>query len=464
MGFVIWDEVESNFIKSQYNSGAEHSFETEEQALKTYPDSTRYTIIEKSDDEWCLREGWRFEDREYTKPVWYKEPWYNKRKYVIKTFDHVDRSLKSDYIYYTENEKKGQKDVQSSIKPGKFLQRYFSDILSPEQIQYWANVHRETYGTGQELKWARTPEEIEHVYSMESGFDSCMQVLSHEWHEDIGHPTRVYGAGDLAIAYVAGGSVLLARALVWPEKKKVGRVYGDAALLRRLLKDAGIPTNSNNESYDFMEGARILKVSLDNGLGTVRRKVPHYKALLNNGYNDIPELDAIYTEPDVVSPYIDGNSNALAPLDDKHLVITKHTSPNAKYLASNQDGYAHVVGRCPVCEGLKRWPNRFVKEFDLVGQPIFDEVCDECTNKIAFMCTRTHTYYDMDRFTQIKLYDYIVCFEANKDYIFQSSISSQWFLKDERIILGDKAFATSELITMEDTKWIEKHINKIGHK
>lgn len=111
------------------------------------------------------------------------------------------------------------------IKPGRYLTKFFAGVLSEREIAFYA-AWQSTGSKGSEwtdaarypMTFASSSADIVSVY--ERGPQSCMKGMS---------CVSVYGAGDLAIAYLtkgedAGGQVL-ARALVWPDKKVIGRVY-----------------------------------------------------------------------------------------------------------------------------------------------------------------------------------------------------------------------------------------------
>jgi hypothetical protein len=138
-------------------------------------------------------------------------------------------------LAYTASNEKGEKNVQTKIKPGRYLTMFFKDVLSEKEIAWFAARHAnptlvESRWSDYPLKFAHTPEDIAHVY--QRGPTSCMDVRN--FHNADKNPTRVYGAGDLAIAYLEGAPpprkrttdlTIVARALVWPEKKIAGRVY-----------------------------------------------------------------------------------------------------------------------------------------------------------------------------------------------------------------------------------------------
>jgi hypothetical protein len=161
-------------------------------------------------------------------------------------------------IAFTEDDEKGAADRQTRMTFGRYLTRYFSDIACQSEIRDLATRFASEFEK-LDLNFARTPDEIEHVYT--HGPSSCMSHAASAFSARV-HPARVYGAGDLAIAYLQlSDESITARALVWPAKQIYARIYGDECRLGRLLDDAGY---SEGEDYEF-EGAKLLKIEHGSG-------------------------------------------------------------------------------------------------------------------------------------------------------------------------------------------------------
>lgn len=175
---------------------------------------------------WEEREAYRFENGSYLHPVWANEAfWGNRSRELVEHYAH--RSVEdSNLIAFTENADKGARDIQTRMKAGRYLKKFFPD-LPAKKIAFmaeWAQRgQRPPVDFGVlDLKFASTSKEIEDVY--EHGPNSCMSG---------DEAVRVYGAGDLAVAYLEPRhrdpdselSAITARALVWPERKAMGRVY-----------------------------------------------------------------------------------------------------------------------------------------------------------------------------------------------------------------------------------------------
>lgn len=247
--------------------------------------------------------------------IWHDK--YNGWDYSNIKVPHFAIVSQSDpmFISYFPDEEKGMLNKRVKISPGKYLKKYFSERYSDLQIEAYANAHKEKY-SAVKINWATTPEEISNVYKMDFvGFSSCMQKPDDYFDATIKrNPTFVYGAGDLSLAYVVNpDGQLTTRALVWRDKNKVGRVYGDPFILRAGLSKEGIETKSNNSEFDTFEGARLIK-----------------------------EFHSYDNKRMAVAPYIDGSVRWLKE-DGDYLIIDKA----GRYHAEWTDGMARPR---PFCE------------------------------------------------------------------------------------------------------------------
>src|SRR5262249_35481599 len=90
--------------------------------------------------------------------------------------------------------------------------------------------------------------------------NSCMSGRAGDYHGPC-HPVRVYGAGDLAIAYLEQGDEITARALCWPAKLIYGRPYGDEHRLSAALEKAGYTYGHGTK----LRGAKLLRIRSGDG-------------------------------------------------------------------------------------------------------------------------------------------------------------------------------------------------------
>lgn len=203
-----------------------------------------------NDDKWTEREKERFASGEYQELPWSKERWWTALDHVHGLhFPHVSTKNSVGLMAYTENPEKGSADIQTAIKPGRYLEQFFKGSLNGMVIRDMCARFSEKFEENVIL-FARTEDEIEEVYT--TGPASCMAHPAAQYTSHI-HPVRVYAAGDLAVAYLKRDARIVARALVWPDKKVYNNIYGDSGRLQPLLGKqgykAGVPV-----------GARIQKV------------------------------------------------------------------------------------------------------------------------------------------------------------------------------------------------------------
>lgn len=189
-------------------------------------------------DAWRARERQRMEDGTYTllPEAWNLEP-------IADHFLHLS-STKKGMLAYTESPDKGERDLQTPIKPGAYAKRFYPHLDEKEVGRLSALVSCD----GQ-LMFADTAEEMRRVYMR--GPDSCM---SGSFGELPCHPAEVYAAGDLAVAYLEDDdNRIIARCVVWPEKKLFTRAYGDIEKIVSQLEAAGFKRGNHF-------GARIRHV------------------------------------------------------------------------------------------------------------------------------------------------------------------------------------------------------------
>ncbi len=206
------------------------------------------TIDDPAEPDWRQREQARFDGGEYTAVPWASEPWARAEHYA-----HVAVGA-PDMLAFTDGDERGTADRQTRLSPGRYLERFHGGALSSVDIRTW--VARWTVAhEGLTLAFATTKAEIERVYR--NGPNSCMAHSVRSYSSGI-HPTRVYAAGDLAIAYLqaAGEDQISARCVCWPERRVYGRIYdGAEGRLRMLLEAQGYRRGVLAEDW---EGARLL--------------------------------------------------------------------------------------------------------------------------------------------------------------------------------------------------------------
>lgn len=195
-------------------------------------------------------------------------------------------------LAYTQNETKGEADIQTPIKPGKYLKKYYPDF-TPERIADLA-ARWATEFTPPTLLLATTADEIERVYT--NSPHSCM-AYGAEHFAEFGtpfHPARIYAAGDLACAYVERDGAITARALVWPERKLAGRIYGDKVRMENALAAQGYTLSDG--SLNVFDGARLLAERVHTGF-VMPYVDHHHKATVSGDFLVLDAEGEVFTQP-----------------------------------------------------------------------------------------------------------------------------------------------------------------------
>jgi hypothetical protein len=246
-------------------------------------------------------------------------------------------------IAYTENEKKGVNDVQSVMKPGKYLRRVLKDKI--ENDQHLKEMVAEMIGSITPVfHTTRLPKEAADVYM--NGPSSCMSHGDERFHETIDtegewrHPIEALffedGSGDIELHYMTLNNRIAARALV----NKNDDEYPSYYIADWAGKNARILFSDYLSQFELDEGAlrgcKIPRIELQNG------------ALL--------------------CPYIDHGNQGVHEYDDEFLVI------GGPYEAHYEKGYVRLEERrtCDACdENVPEDETTYIDYEDTL-------VCDDC--------------------------------------------------------------------------------------
>lgn len=292
----------------------------------------------------------RFESGEYQPVPWSNEPWYNK--------DHFCHTSLADpfKVAFCESVVAGVEDKMVVTNPGRYLERFYSETLSAKEIAVWAAKA----DSEAELCFATTEADIEYVYT-ESGISSCMNYKADNPCFPLGiHPTRAYASGDLQLAYLKRRNKIVARALVWPDKLVVGRIYGDEERLKTRLQAEGYTYKASDPTV--FHGAKLLRI----------------------------EVEGV-----VVLPYLDWNMGADDhPTDPGFLVmVDKNQKPRPKYAGQTQNGTA--TGESIRICGHNGCRTRLVGEYDgLYNSQSGRQMCFTCADAVMVRCVVNNQYYD----------------------------------------------------------------------
>ena len=244
-----------------------------------------------TDNGWRAREALRLTDGTYSGGIeWVKEAIYQYFPHMIGREDgmhtvnnfawkdttkehYAHPSLKQlGCVAFTKDAINGAADTQTIITLATYLRRYSNieqnyqccaivdKISMMWEMKYFADKYQ--------LEFARTEEEIATVYT--TGPQSCMSYAAANFISTKKvHPSIVYAAGDLAVAYLRENRRIIARTLVWPEKKIYSRLYGEDRRLSLRLDTAGykqdkVVGDSRHRGDGTLVGARVQKIAIGN--------------------------------------------------------------------------------------------------------------------------------------------------------------------------------------------------------
>ena len=348
----------------------------------------RYTSPD-ADASWKKREKTRLENGTYARVLPSLEVHCKPEHFV-----HMSRR-NPEQLAYTRNSANGANDTQSPISVVGYLEAYAPSVTRAEREQL-ATEHL-MYALGVAVKFAKTPDEIESVYTnYDSGTsgvcDSCMRYKHGGYGEEdedgdcegpyftgvSEHPVRAYGAGDLAIAYLENErGETVARCLCWPEKKVYGRMYGESRLhdlLRKMGYRKAVEYYGNegwNEGATF-EGARVLRIK------NKKRNYENY----------------------VILPYFDfgRNSGVAVHEDERYFTVTKDYDMEAQ----STSGYVQlrIRKKCPKCG------TRHNSGYQVNTAAGVQEWCSSCTSRHAQSVEGDYAYYARADFTFIEIDGY----------------------------------------------------------
>lgn len=335
--------------------------------------------IEEADLNWREREGERMRNGEYARLNEQLE-----RHCLPEHFAHVSKQ-DNTAIAYTKTEADGVRGKIKRIRIAAYLEQY-APRLSKDEITRLEKLQT-TGNAVSSVLWARTPSEVERVYthysSNHSGVaSSCMRYDKSHFGVTV-HPTAVYGGGDLCIAYLADeDGRCIARSVVFEKEKIYSRVYGSDRSVSELMSRLGQAGFKKSDGY-FGDGDydNVSHMSLAGA------RIPFIKS------PDRPDH--------IVMPYID--EGGWGEVDEAREWITLHARDDTNKtnvwvdVASTSGTVAFYPCRCQACgrpapEGSDK-PTIYVSE-DKDAQPV--PGCVNCLGS-TFVCYGTKRTYSAHR-------------------------------------------------------------------
>lgn len=160
-------------------------------------------------------------------------------------------------VAYTPSTEAGLADKQIKTTFGRFLRKH-ALWLSDGDIRKLETEHRAEFAG--ELRFATTAAEIQHVYQNMEGDSGCMRYEYTKWdgYTPDMHPSHVYEAPGMAVAYVELDGQIRSRSVVWTNPddatdKRFVRLYGDYGVLQRKLQAEGF-------RLSHLAGARLKRI------------------------------------------------------------------------------------------------------------------------------------------------------------------------------------------------------------
>jgi hypothetical protein len=211
-------------------------------------------------EQWSVHED-KVENREWTQPVWVDTPWFQNSPHRLMHYLHGSIKIEGN-VAYAESIEKAQADRYITTKPGRYLTKFFADVLSEREIKEWADK-QVAASKPAVVRWADTEQEMIRAINLGPS-DSCMSAGFHsgreEWFKGHIHPAAIYATPDITVAYLEDhDGKIVARAVCNATKRYVARCYGDARMLVPALEALGWTQESG-----ALEDCRIKKIENGN--------------------------------------------------------------------------------------------------------------------------------------------------------------------------------------------------------
>ncbi|WP_162241412.1 hypothetical protein [Rhizobium sp. Leaf341] len=307
---------------------------------------------------------------------WRREAFF--RAHFVRTVEHMIAPSEKHpgLLMYFQSPEKRARDIRTPIKPGKYLTKFFSDVLTGEEINDLA-VKWTMMSTPPKAVITQDADEIERVYKGKYN-GSCMH-FANDGYEGSQHPARAYAGPDLGTAYIGDIDNADGRCLVWPEKKiYYPKFYGDYRRMEQAMTAIGYRSASEDE----FEGARLQRIQFGSRF---------------------------------VAPYLDV-CGAIQD-DGEYLKIAHEGIP-----CRETDGLSgHTGRRCAYYGGSRRFP-----EDEMTNIPDYGWVCEEALDNGPFaVCALSGEYAYRGNMTAIGDDEYI-----RDDIMHSAEYRSRWFRCD----------------------------------
>ena len=433
------------------------------------------------DKNWRNRENARIASGQYKRP-----DYLDNLEHLTDHFLHLAEK-RPGQLAYTKSAEKGEQDIQTVISFQGYVEAFYKDV--GDATRKWIDDLRKQHEgftlTEDGLKFATTPAEIANVYteydrSVDQVANSCMRYRF-DGHPH--HPTWVYGAGDLAVAYLENDEKqTTARALCWPEKKLYSRVYG-GSLIHALLAKRGYKKSKgyygredSNIGEGSLEGAKLLRIEHEDDsniflvpylddVGCVRDNGKHliidseggYDAQRTNGWTDDPRPEYDYT-CDRCDDGCDGDDMREVYINRRRTESwCYHCAGNHSFYCEHDENYysdsvtAFNVGGTIwseyafedhgfTCERTgKHYPDDEQVEVIVDNEGATEQWSEDAFERYGWTCEQTDDKYS-DSVEPVRVYDghwwWDWCQKAADEGAFASEFDGKWYTNDQCVVIS----------------------------
>ena len=267
----------------------------------------------------------KLESGTWTRPVWSGQWW------CLETSHQTHVSEKDPTLLaYTQSMDKLMRGIQTQIRPGRYLQQFYGDVLTPEQIKYWAE-RQVTSGlsaydmhvlNNNDPQWAGNKHKLKNLWR--AMYARCLVDYSCMRGETA---PRVYGLPGNGLGLVTwtrrGEGDPFVDDSVQPYGRAIVRFDRDKPEFNRVFPFAGEDSSMHESALQsWLEGAGYAHTKTLEGIRIDREDSDHGP----------------------LCPYIDGYAQRV-DVYDKYLLITE----SGEYDACNTSGHLDFGRPCDEC-------------------------------------------------------------------------------------------------------------------
>jgi hypothetical protein len=336
---------------------------------------------------------------------WASEWWWCAPTNPLRMLHSPDTATDPMQLSYWQSIDKFHRGVRTTIKPGKYLKKYFGlkskdalfPTLSDADIQKWAEAwEREFKPVPVHFKEDNDPDGWMWVYSNETGFSSCMSAYQHSGRGPAA--VRVYAktGNGLRLAYTTTDgqpySPVTARCIVrdGPDGKGRARTYGDG----RLAPALGMA--GYEEQARLLDGVELALIECDED----HWYLPYIdRGTASGGGSMYVRLSADKTALIATLDYVDGERQQANRYETA--LIPKHYL-DGTHQVSHRDAIVHEDddededddgGQCDVCSTAWRLEELEYSSFH------GEYICPDCIDNYCYAYTGLyeHTWVFYDR-------------------------------------------------------------------